>query len=230
MQNHYSSWSFGGFGRIGQIDLKVQCTRFPKAWFRKVSLHVPKNPSAFPVPRLPSYCKSLMCFVQIELCVHQSKSIRSIPHHFLLLLYKVDFQHTGTNIIQSLKKTSLCLCIFWLHLTSEGCKPRDCRRRGACGEPPETSKSHTLSERVATQGLSKSAAERHLREYASVPWLFGKTRKPFHNMRWIFPQINMLAHHVHVESVKDPISPSFIILAVNCIRVAILFSSRITIM
>ena len=122
---------------------------------------------------------------QIEMCVHQSKSIRSIPHHFLLLYYKVDSQHTGTNIIQSLKKTSVCvcLCIFWLRLTSEGCKPRDCRRRGACGEPPETSKSHTLSERVATQGLSKSAAERHLREYASVPWLFDK-KQGSHSTTW----------------------------------------------
>lgn len=45
-----------------------------------------------------------MCFARIEMCVHQSKSIRSIPHHFLLLLYKVDSQHTGTNIIPSLKE------------------------------------------------------------------------------------------------------------------------------
>ena len=42
------------------------------------------------------------------------------------------------------------------------------------------------------------------------PLTFGqKTRKPFHNMRWIFPQMNMLAHHVQVESVKDPIGQYF---------------------
>ena len=171
---------------------------------------------------------------QIEMCVHQSKSIRSIPHHFLLLYYKVDSQHTGTNIIQSLKKTSVCVCVFVYFLTPLDFWRMQTKRLPQKGSLWRTSRNF---EKPHTIGTSCYAGPIEISSRTPSTWIrlspltfWQKTRKTFHNMRWIFPQINMLAHHVHVESVKDPLSPSFIILAVNCIRVAILFSSRITIM